>query len=269
MPGVFWCNRMQYYCILHIKDTATIFMPKEYRPLLWTGTITLGVLAIYLLVLANHTLNTAATTNTISFSGEGKVVAKPDIAIVNFSIVTEATHAKEAQENNSSRSNVVVSFLENQNIEEKDIKTTSYNIQPKYTYPRGQEPKIVGYRVEQTIQVKIRDLENIDTVLDGAVSAGVNKIQNLRLTIDDEEQLRTDARKEAIDDAKAKAQKLKRQLDIDLGKIVNFSESGGPFPPPIWRSLEADGIGMGGGGPSIPTGENEITVNVTITWQIR
>ncbi|MBR9703720.1 SIMPL domain-containing protein, partial [Candidatus Woesearchaeota archaeon] len=142
------------------------------KPLVWSGAVALGVLSLFLLVQTNHTLQTATTTNTVSFAGEGKVLAKPDVAIVNLTILTEAKTSKEAQDENSAKSNKLIEFLEGQGIDEKDVKTTGYNISPQYYYPpypqrnENNTPRITGYRVNQTIQVKIRDLEMTDDVLD-------------------------------------------------------------------------------------------------------
>lgn len=235
----------------------------------WTGLVFVVVLGVFVAVSTNQALNTAATTNTVSFSGEGKVTAKPDIAIIDLSIVTEAPTSKAAQDQNSAKSRALTDFLKGRDIDDKDIKTTGYNIYPQYNYPPYGRPTITGYQVNQTIQIRVRDLAEADTVLDGVVSSGVNQINNFQLAIDDPEKLRDQAREEAIKDAKEKADKLEDQLGIRLGRIVNFSE-GGSGSPPIIYAKEFDGRGgVGGGGPSVPTGESEIIITVTITYQIK
>jgi len=226
------------------------------------------IASLFLLADTNQKINTAATTNTVSFSGEGKVVSMADVAIVNLSIVTEAATSKSAQDNNSKKSKSVVDFLKKQKIDDKDIKTLSYNIYPQYSYPERENPKISGYQVNQTMEVKIRILEEVSGILDGIVSAGVNQVNSLSFEIDDPEALKADARKKAIEDAKNKAKELEDELGIDLGKIVNFSENTGGYPVPIFYESKADGMG-GGGGPSIPIGENEIAVSVMLTYQIK
>jgi len=240
--------------------------------LTWLAIVFLFFTTLFMIVSIEHKVNTATTTNTVSFSGEGKVLAKPDVAVVQLAIVTEADTSKIAQDENSEKSNRVISFLKNQGIEDKDIKTTSYNIYPQYTYPRfGEpvEPEITGYQVNQTVQVKIRDLGKVSGILDGVVGAGVNQVNSLSFEIDDPEELKNQAREMAIEDAKNKADGLKDQLGIKLGRIVNFSENTGGWPIPIYeRALDSDG-GFGGGGPSVPVGENEIVVNISITYQIK
>src|SRR3989344_9340189 len=108
----------------------------QYKYLIWSGTAVLVVLAVFLGVMTSRISNTATNTNTVSFTGEGKVFAVPDIAAISFSILTEAKASKEAQDSNSAKSKQVVDFLKSQNIEDKDIKTTGYNVYPQYGYDK-------------------------------------------------------------------------------------------------------------------------------------
>lgn len=238
--------------------------------LFWVGLAFVVVLGIFVAVSTNQALNTAATTNTVSFSGEGKVTAKPDVAIIDLSIVTEASTSKVAQDQNSAKSKALTDFLKKQDIDDKDIKTTAYNIYPQYNYPPYSRPTITGYQVNQTVQIRVRDLSKADAILDGVVSSGVNQINNFQLAIDEPEKLRDQAREEAIKDAKEKAEKLEDQLGIRLGRIVDFSEGGNGVQPPVIYARDASVGGMGGGGgPSVPSGENEIIITITITYQIK
>ena len=229
------------------------------------------ILSVFLLASTDKVMNTAATTNTVSFSGEGKVVAKPDIAKVQLSVITEALTSKVAQDNNSKKSKAITDYLQKQGLGDKDVKTTGYNIYPQYKYPQyGGQPTITGYQVNQSIEVKIRNLDNVSNVLDGVVLAGANQVNQLSFEIDNPEALKTEARTKAIADAKKKANELQSQVGISLGKIVNFSENTGGYPVPIYMKTEVYGRGgMGGGGPTVPTGENDIVVTVSLTYQIK
>jgi uncharacterized protein YggE len=239
--------------------------------MVWVVVGLIVITGVFMVISVRQKLNTATTTNTVSFTGQGKILAKPDVAVLNFSVLTEAATSKAAQDANSEKSKTVANFLKKQNIEDKDIKTISYNIYPQYNYPRNGIPQIKGYQVNQAYDVKIRDLDKVSSMLDGIVGAGANQVSNLRFEIDNPEKLKDQARAKAIDDAKDKAGALKGQLGIDLGKIINFSENVAGYPTPImYNSMAAkEGLGMGGGGPDIQTGENEITVNITITYQIK
>src|SRR3989344_4367891 len=241
-----------------------------YKYLVWSGTVVMVVLAVFLIASTNQVLNTATTTNTVSFSGEGKVVAKPDIAKVSLSIVTDALTSKAAQDENSKKSKTVTDYLKNQNIDDKDIKTTGYNIYPQYKYPQyGGQPTITGYQVNQSLEIKVRNLDSVSNILDGVVTAKKNQVNGLIFEIDAPDPLKAEARAKAIADAKKKANELQSQVGISLGKIVNFSENTSGYPIPIYYDTKGMGMGGGGGGPSVPTGENEISVNVSITYQIK
>ena len=236
--------------------------------LFWIGTVLGAVAVVFLLVSINHTLNTATTSNTVAFTGEGKVMAKPDVARLNFSIVTQGTSSKNAQDANSAKSKEVTAFLKKQGIEDQDVKTSGYQIYPQQSYsPTGGTPRITGYQASQNFQITIRDLDNANKILDGVVSAGVNQVDQLQFDIDDPEELKAQAREKAIAAAKEKAKGLESQIDIDLGDIVNFQENVGGYPGPYYDKIQTGG-GMGGG-PSLPTGENEIVVSVTLTFQIK
>lgn len=241
-------------------------MNDNYKYLRWSGVLALVILSVFLVTMTKQVKNTATTANTISFSGEGKVMAKPDIAKVEFSIVTQADTSKKAQDANSPKSKFVVDFLKKQGIGEKDIKTVSYNVYPHYEYPRYNTPQISGHEATQKFEVKIRDLDKTNSILDGLVAAGANNIANVSFTVDEPEKLQAEARAKAIADAKKKARDLEKQLGVDLGKIVNFTENSGGYMSPMY--LEAKSVG-GELIPEVPTGENEIRSEVIITYQIR
>ncbi|HUO75460.1 MAG TPA: SIMPL domain-containing protein [Candidatus Paceibacterota bacterium] len=235
----------------------------------WVGLALAVVLIAFLGVLTKQASETAATTNTVSFSGTGKVLAKPDVAIIDLSIVTQAATSKAAQDSNSTKSAAVMSFLKSQNIDDKDIQTSAYNIYPQYDYTDGKS-KLTGYQVNETIEVKVRDLTKTDTVLAGVVAAGANQIGQLQLTIDNPDALQAQAREAAIKDAQSKADTLKSQLGIKLGRIVDFTENSNSVIPPIMYDKSVVGLGSGAvPAPEIATGQNEITDNVTVTYQIR
>ena len=236
----------------------------------YLGAGLLGVLIVFFIIDAQQKItNPPYSTNTVFFTGEGKVLAKPDIAITSITIVTEKPTSGEAQDENSKKSRAIVDFLKKQKIDPKDIRTISYNIFPQYKYPQFESPAISGYQVNESIEIKIRDLAKVSDIIKGLVSAGANQVNQVSFQIDDPDKLRAGARAKAIEDAKQKASELEDQLGINLGKIINFSENSGNLPLPIAYSNYDKGGGYGGGGPSLPTGENEINVSVTITYQIR
>lgn len=218
-------------------------------------------------------------TNTITVSGEGEIFAVPDIATFSFSVIEEKANAKGAQDVATEKINMMLKFLRDNDIEDKDIKTISYNVYPRYEYkqelcnefrcPPG-ERVLRGFEVSQTIQIKVRDIDKAGEILAGIGSLGVSSVSGLTFTIDDEDELKLDARKAAIDDAQQKAKELSKDLGVKLVRVVNFSESGGR---PVFAKLGFAESAMmddaGGAVPEIPIGENKIISNVSITYEIR
>jgi hypothetical protein len=212
--------------------------------------------------------------NTITVSDSGEIYAEPDLAITSFSVVTEAKTVAEAMSENTKKMNAVIAVVKGQGVEEKDLKTINFNISPHYDYygvssiyPSGKRV-LVGYDITQTLQVKIRDLEKVGNIIQAAIDNGSNEASDLQFTIDQQDELKKQAREEAINKAKAKAEELADQLGVKLVRITNFSESN--FVPYYALEKAASPLGLGGGGsaPQIETGENKIEVTVYITYEI-
>lgn len=224
--------------------------------------------------------------NTITLSGHGEVTAVPDIASIYFSIESsKATQAASSDEVNT-KTKSILDFLKSSNIADKDIKTENYSSYPKYSNPtpcpmyinsiggalppcRQGESKITGYTVSQNISVKIRKADDVSKIIDGINKIGVTNMSGPNFTIDDEDALKADARKKAIDDAKIKADELAKELGVHLGRVANFSENGN-YPIMYGKAVMAmDSAGSAPVPAQIPKGENTITSDVTITYEIR
>ena len=226
------------------------------------------------------TIGTAPMTpNTIDVSGEGEAFAIPDVATLGFSVEEKAKTIKEAQDIVTKKIDTVLTFLKESGVAEKDIKTANYNVYPEYVYqqpcytspcPVAKEPQLVGYHVGQTITVKVRDTAKIGTVIEGISTRGITNLTGPDFTVDDPDGVKAEARKEAIDDAQAKAKILAKDLHVRLVRIARFTESNGGYYPQAYMAKDS-GYGMGGGAPEVqvPVGENKFTSNVTITYEIR
>lgn len=261
------------------------FLHKRYVQVLLT-LILLALLAA-LVAYTQRTFKEAQGTftgeTTISVSGEGKVLALPDIGQFSFAVRGEGEDAVTAQESSAVAINAIIAYLTDAGVAEKDIKTQNYNLSPKYRYeervcisggycPPG-EPILDGYEVYQNVQVKVRDLDAAGTLISGVGEKGATDISSLQFTIDDESGLKAQARAAAIADAKAKAEVLAADLGMKINKIVGFYENGDAPYPMMERATMAMEDGLGGDAmktaPSIPVGENEIGSSVSITYQLR
>ncbi len=215
---------------------------------------------------------------TINVRGEGEVFAKPDIGQFSFSVRAEGEDAAAAQNLSAESINKIMDFLKNSGIEEKDIKTSDYYLNPKYRYEDRvcasgfycppSEPIIDGYEVSQTITVKVRDLDRSGDLISGVGDNGATNISNLSFTIDDETELKAQARAQAIEKAQEKAKQLADDLGVRIVRMVGYYEE--EYPRPFY--------GYGGdmavmesakAVPAMPTGENEITSVINITYEVR
>lgn len=248
------------------------------KPPVW-GLVLATVLVIFLVVfLGVLTWNqikqhgyigrTAEQIYTITINGEGKVTAIPDIAQVSLGIQTEKKKVLDAQKENTEKMNEIIKELKGMDIEAKDIKTTSYNIYPRYDWVEGTRI-LRDYQVSQNVTVKIRDLDKIGAILDMAGRLGANQVGSLSFTIDEPEQLRQEAREKALVNAREKAEALAKVAGVKLGKLVSFSEESITPTYPIYReyALEAKGLG-GGEAPEVEPGSQEVIVNVTVTYEV-
>ena len=216
-------------------------------------------------------------THTISVQGEGEIFAVPDIATFTFSVIKEGKDVETAQNSAATVLNKVIEYVKENGVEEKDIKTTSYNVYPRYTYtqrtciefPCPQEERtLVGFEINQSIHIKVRDTKKAGELLSGVGGFGVEQISSLSFTIDDEEVLKRSAQQMAIADAKEKAQALADDLGVRLVRVVNFSELGTPMFSQFERgSLNLQSIS--GEVAVIPVGENQIISRVNITYEIQ
>jgi len=210
--------------------------------------------------------------NLITVSGTGEVYAKPDLALISFSVVTEKKEVSEAMKENAEKMNKIINSLKEKEVEEKDLKTTTFSVNPRYEwrdleFSKG-ERVLVGYEVRQVLEVKIRNLEKIGEIIKTATNAGANQVSGLQLTIDKQEELQSQARKEAIEKAKQRAGELAEQLGIKLVRITSFNEGWTTYPI-RYDFMKESAIGMGGEeSPQIETGENKIEISVTITYEI-
>ncbi len=208
--------------------------------------------------------------NTIDVVGKGEVFAKPDIAEFSVTVEKNAISVNDAQNNATEAINKVTKFLTDSGIEDKDIKTTNYNIYPRYDYLRDQGQVFRGYTVSQTLDIKIRKIEDTGKILAGVTDAGANQVGGVNFKVDNDDAVLRQAREKAINDAKTKAEQLAKDLGVKIVRLINYSESGnGIYPYPLY-GMESKMVGTGGDvAPSVPTGENTFTVNVSLTYQIK
>jgi len=234
--------------------------------------IVLVILGIFSMSALRRYTDSISSNRTISISAEGKTVVTPDLAKFNFSVVTEGKDTVKISEENTGKMNKAIDYVKSQGIEAKDIKTAGYSLSPKYEYDeKKRESYISGYTLTQTVYVQIRDFSKISGILGALPGFGINNISSLSFTIENQDASLKVARDQAFEKALAKAKEMAKQNGVRIKRVVTFSDYQNNYP--IYAKSMS--YGMGGGvaeemapAPSIEPGSQEVTVNVSITYEI-
>ena len=270
-------------------------MEQSIKNYLSISLIVLSLVGAFSAAYYTLTYADSQTFNAPSFyvGGEGKVAAIPDVAQFTFSVTNEGgQNIVDTQTSNTETTNKVIDFLKANGIEAKDIKTVGYNVYPRYSSgacpPFYIQPsigdmegalltsecppsRIIGYTVEQTVQVKVRDLENVGKALSGVIENGANSTSQLSFTVDDKAQYENEARALAMVAAKSKAEAIAEAGGFKIGKLLSVDEY---FVGPYYY----DGYGGFGGGaesldtkvaPSVEPGSQEIIITVNLRYEIK
>ncbi len=165
--------------------------------------------------------------------GSGRVVVTPDLALLSLGVEARASTVREAREDAATAMTEVMAVLAGSGVEEQDIRTQYFNIQPEYTWNEtDRKQEIIGYRVTNTVSVKVRDLEGLGSLIDQVADAGGDlvRMNNISFTVEHPGQFASQAREAAVEDAMAKAQQFADLTGVTLGKLVYIAESGGNVP---------------------------------------
>lgn len=259
-------------------------------------------LAVYVAALAVNAIKSnkyigrqVANQATISVSGDGEVYKTPDLAVMSFSVVSEAKTVAEAMEDNTKKMNAITDVMKSMGVTENDLQTTNFSINPRYDYVRATAPvpadgaeiavgeeyyypsgkrTLSGYDVNQTMTIKVRqeNMGKIGQIIQEATASGANQVGSLQFTLDDPDAAQAEARELAIAEAKEKAEILARQLNVKLVRIISYNDGG---YSPVYRlnyDAKEEAYGMGGAAsvpaPDIQAGESKISMNVNITYEI-
>lgn len=242
-------------------------------------------------------------TNTISVSGTGDAYAIPDVATFSFTVNDTEKVVADAQTKVTTKINAAMTAVEGQGVDKKDIQTTYYSINPHYEYQNAVCPMsagvsnsssasggssssgvmipatpiycppgksvITGYDVSESVSVKLRDTTKAGTLLVALGTLGVTDLNGPSFDVDNPDVVQSQARAIAITDAQSKAKALAQQLGVSLIRIVSFSDNNGSYPQPVMYAMNASvGATKAAAVPDISTGQQKVTDNVTITYEI-
>jgi uncharacterized protein YggE len=210
---------------------------------------------------------TATVSRQITVVGIGEVSLVPDIANVNLGAEATADTVKDAKAEVDKQIEAILTTLKGLGIADKDIQTSSYSIylerDPMPVVSEGGESTSSHYRVSNTLQVTIRDIDTVGEVLDAVVEAGANQVYGVYFTVADDEAWQSKARAAAVANAKERAAELAQLNGVALGDVLTISEVIGSSPV---ISVAREAAAMGGG---IAPGELQLSTQIQITYAIQ
>jgi uncharacterized protein YggE len=228
------------------------------------------VLVLQLMVVTAPAPSGSVTEPTgITVMAQGKATAKPDLAMITIGVETRNAEARVAASENDERMADVMAAIVELGVAEEDVQTVDYSVRAEIDW-EDDEQRVIGYVVDNSVVVKLREVDKAGDVLDAATGAGANNIYGIRFTFDDPTALREEARADAMAQARDKAEALAQLAGVGLGKPRYINESFTESPPyylePIYATAER---AMGGGATPVQPGELEVSVQVQVTFDIR
>lgn len=204
---------------------------------------------------------------SLTLAAAGEVRVAPDMAVVTFSVVTEAMTAREAMALNASSMTAVFSALRRAGVEERQVQTSGLNLQAQFDYLENQSPRLRGYMVSNRVTVRVMDLARVGSTVDAVVAAGVNQIEGVSFGLRDPLAAENEARQMAVRALQAKARLYADSLGVSLGGIRSLSEGGGYTPQPPMPMLVMRSAAMADATP-VSGGELSVRIDISGVYDI-
>jgi uncharacterized protein len=220
----------------------------------------------------------AAQQRVIRVVGTGEARVTPDLALLDLAVETAAPTARAAAEQNARTMDRVIRALATAGVARADIRTGAYTLFPQYAQPDrppiprpeagAEEPRIVGYRVRNALNIRTRDLERVGALIDAALGAGANRFDGLRFTLQDDEAARDQALRAAAARARRTAETMAVALGVELGPIVEATTAADAVYPMVQFERAGRDLAAMAATP-IEAGEQSVTATVSVTFAIR
>ncbi|RJE80182.1 SIMPL domain-containing protein [Paracoccus sp. JM45] len=206
-----------------------------------------------------------AEMSHLSVSGDGLARIAPDMATIQLGVTGQADSANAAMDQNSTQQAAVIKALTDTGIEQAQIQTSGLNLSPLMKYDEDRAPSVTGYQASNIVTVRVADLTRLGEVLDAIVNAGANEISGITFAREDGADAQDDARRQAVTDARRKAQVLAEAAGLTLGPVLTIrdSQSGGSTPRPMMRmeAAMADSV-------PVQAGQMEMSAQVDIEYAL-
>lgn len=205
---------------------------------------------------------------TLSVTGDATVTALPTLGRITVGVLVDREpSASNAVAKLKDGITQVLAAMKDLGVADKDVSTSSLSLGPSYDYADGTQ-RLRGYTASQMITVKTKTLDRVGDYLNAAADAGANQAGNVEFVVENPDAKTDEARKTAIAEAQKKAQDTAMQLGVTLGKLKGYAEAtGGLAPSPVYA--RAQGLAADGGSLPVPAGEQQVTMTVTLTYEVR
>lgn len=211
----------------------------------------------------------------LTAAGQGSVSAIPDAVTINTGVVSSAKTARDALAQNSQTMTAVFSAIRKLGISDRAVRTTNLNLSPQYalapagtiTFPNDRP--ITGYRVTNMVSVTLDDTRNAGTVLDALVAAGANQASGISYTFKNNQELLTQARTKAVQNAVERAHTYAAAAGVTLGAIHSISDTGPASPIFGFEAPVPQLVPNAPPPPPLGVGEQTLRANVNVSWEIK
>lgn len=225
---------------------------------------TLALTSALSLILSAAAVLPAMAQGTITVTGDGSIAATPDLATISLGVTTEGATAAEAMSANSTALTGVIARLQAAGIAETDLQTSSLSLNPNWVgYDTGQTPTISNYVAMNMLNVRVRDMAALGSVLDASIADGANTLNGIIFELSAPRPVQDEARKAAMADAMAKANLYAEAAGVSLGEITAITEQqnyGAPMPV-FMEAKSASPV-------PVASGQIALQTQVTVTYAI-
>lgn len=205
-----------------------------------------------------------APADTVTVSASAFASGAPTQANIELGVEIFGESVKDSFAQSNETVRAIYDALIGLGIAEEDIQTANLSVYSNVQYsPEGMERK--GYQVNNTVRVLIRDITQVDAVIDGAIAAGATSMYGLTFSIVDTASLETEARAAAFATAQTRAAELAALSGATLGEVVSIREDFGGSPVFAFNQERAQ---SGGGGAFVATGQTDVTVGLVVTFKL-
>ena len=218
--------------------------------------------ALFVLVATILALAPAhAAEKLITVIGEATVAVAPEAAVIRIGVSSQDKTAREASDANAKQMIAVLAAIKSNGVAERDIQTSRLSLQPQYDPNKGGTARLTGFQATNQVTVRIRDIDKLPTLLDGAIASGANEMSGIEFVVLEQSQLLDRAREDAIADAHRKAELYAKAAGVKLGRVVAITEEGSAPPPRPIQTLRAGAV-------PIAPGEQTLKAIVTVTYEL-